>query len=194
MQNNPQDKVQTRRRPRKQARPQKCISGTLPHRWDKTDDQTLTTSKPSELYMHMEPITLSINNNHSKGSGTIYVMATTTSKISFQIMRPMHIQWQPMKFTITLKTPCPYTRPNSLGNYTKFIPIYGLHTLTRSNAYFYFRPAPDYQNILIEGPLHFHSVIKLRLTTTACYQPLLISKGTCVGTLHPVLLTHYVEK
>jgi len=48
-QNNPQDNVQTRRRPRKQARPQKFISGTLPHAWDKNNDQTLTTQQPSEL-------------------------------------------------------------------------------------------------------------------------------------------------
>jgi len=34
----PQDKTQGRQRPRKQAKPQKCISGTLPHRGDKIEE------------------------------------------------------------------------------------------------------------------------------------------------------------
>ena len=192
--NHPQDKVPTRRRPRKQPRPQKCISGTLPRRWDKNEDQILTTQQPNKLYKQMEPITLSIYNSHPKGSGTKYVMETTTSNISFQITRPTYIHVQPMQFTIFLKTPRLHKRIDSPGNFKKYIVFHGLTILKQSKAYFYFRPALIYRNILIEGPVYFHNDIRLRLTTTACCQPLCIPKGTHVGTLQPMLLTKYVEK
>jgi len=187
--NNPQDKVPTSRRPRKQERPQKCISGILPCRWDKNEDQTLAIQQPDELHKQMEPIILYICNNHAKGSGTKYVMETATSHLSFQITRPTYIHVRPMPFTIFLKTPRLHTRTDSPGHYTKFIVFHGLDILKQSNAYFYFRPALIYRNIFIEGLVYFHHDIRLRLTTKACCQPLRIPKGTHVGTLHPVQLT-----
>jgi len=93
-----------------------------------------------------------------------------------------------------LKHPCLHEITGFPGNYNKYIEIHGLNILKQSKAYFYFRPAPNYRNILIAGTTHFHTVIRLRLTTTACCQPLRIPKGTHLGTLHPMLQTKYVEK
>jgi len=192
--NNPQDKVPTRRRPRKQERPQKCISGILPCRWDKNEDQTLTTQQPHELHKQMEPVTLCFHNLQSKGSGPIFELTTTRSNILFQIQQPVYMSWQPVPFIIFLRTPCKYICRGTLGKHSKFISIYGLNILTRSNAHFYFQPAPNYRNILIEEALTFYSVVRLRLNTLACCQSVLIPEGTYIGTLHPVLLTKHVEK
>ena len=184
--NNPQDEVPTKRSPQQRERPQK--------RRNKNENQTLTTQQPNELYEQMEPITLSIYNSHSKGSCTKYVMETTLSHISFQIMKPTYIHVQLMPFTIFLKTNRLQKRTNSPRHYKKFIVLQGLNILKQSNTYFYFRPALNYRNILIEDTVNFCSNIRLRLTKTACCQSLRIPKGTHVGTLHPVLLTKYVKE
>ena len=204
LQNIPPDKVQRRRRPRKQARPQKCTSGTIPHKWDKTENQTPITIRTCWSNNQMESTTSSVNNNCSKFTGNIYVVATKTHSISFQIMRPNYIQWQPMQLKIILKAPYQYKKtiplplldqlthtPTDAGDYVKYVTIPGLHILTKSDIHFYFRPAPDFQNILIEGAIYFRSVVKPRLTKAACCQPLLFPEGTYVDTLYPVLLTKY---
>jgi len=190
----PQHIVPARRHQRQQARLRNYISETLSRRWDEIEEQLTTTSKPSKLSQRMEPIICSIYNGHSKGFSNEYVLETTISNLSFMIMRPNHFQVQLRPFNISLTTLRLYKTSDSPRHYAKHLTFYGLFISSQSNAYFYFRPAQNYRNILIEGTVNFHSIIRLRLTRTACCQPLRIPKGTHVGTLHPVLLTKYAEK
>jgi len=192
LQNSPQTKVQRRRRPRKQPRPYKLTSGTLPHKWDKTDDQPPTLILSCGSNKQMESIVSSETKDNSEVVAKKYEVKTTPINIAFQIMQPDYIQWQPKNSSVILKAPCYCRRTSSTRD--KYVTIRGIHISTLSRAHFYFQPALNFQNLLVAERIHFNNGIKLIWTKEARQHPFFISKGNYLGELHlvfPILTRIY---
>ena len=159
-----------------------------------TNEQTsepLPTIISNDVNKHLEPIVLYTHINKDQNPKIKYVMKTTLSYISFWITDPTFISLQSDPFLIRLIAPGYEKRTYRTNNRVKFR-FKGLQVLLQSNAYFYFRPTPQYRHILREGRVRFQSHLSLRLTNAALCKRVYIRKGAHLGSLQPVLLSKYL--
>ena len=160
-----------------------------------TNEQTsepLPTATSNDANKHLEPIVLYTHINKDQSPKIKYVMKTALSYISFWITDPTFISLQSDPFLIRLTAPGYEKRTYSTNHRVEFR-FTGLQVLLQSNAYFYFRPTPQYRHILREGRVRFQSHLSLRLTDAALCTRVYIRKGAHLGSLQPVLLSKYLK-
>jgi len=155
--------------------------------------ESTPTETLNDANKQADPIILHKHLSKNQTSDTQYVMQTTLSLISFQIMNPIFISLQYDPFLIRLKAPCHKKRTYHKKHRVKSFRFTGLQVIQQSNAYFYFQPSPQCRHIFREGRIRFRSHLSLRLTDAALCTCVYIRKGAYLGTLQPVLLSKYLK-
>jgi len=173
----------------------------------KLNDKLTQVQEQLSGLKHQYQINRTLTNPTSNQRGKIlshpkmgYEITTTPSRIIFRISNPHYIEWIPMAQHFLLRAPHFYkTEPSwytpgyghvqvtQAHEFAKYVVIRGLHVVQMFNAHFFFRPAREYQNIIIEERVFFQQHIKLRLTTSATRKGVTIPKGAVLGTMCIIL-------
>ena len=142
-------------------------------------------------------------------SDSVYEITNSPASITFRISDRRHLRWNAQEQCLTIRAPqrCDTTsvwhnkhaqRIHTVTHstdYAKYVYIYGLHIEAIHRAYFYFRPAPKYQNIFLEEKPFTYNGIKLRLTRAASKKSIIINKNDYIGNLQLItpLITRVIS-
>jgi len=140
---------------------------------------------------------------------SVYEITNSPASITFRISDRRHLRWNAQEQCLTIRAPQRFDTTSVWHNkygqrihtvthstdYAKYVYIYGLHIEAIHRAYFYFRPAPKYQNIFLEERPFTKNGIKLRLTRAASKKSIIINKNDYIGNLQLItpLITHVIS-
>jgi len=131
---------------------------------------------------------------------SVYEITNSPASITLRISDRRHLQWNAQEQCLIIRAPQRFDTTSIWHNrygqkihtvtpstdYAKYVYIHGLHTEAIHRAYFYFRPAPKYQNIFLEERPFAKKGIKLRLTRAASKQSIIINKNEYIGNLQVI--------
>jgi len=140
---------------------------------------------------------------------SVYEITNSPASITIRISDRRHLRWNAQEQCLTIRAPQRFDTTSVWHNrygqkihtvthstdYAKYVYIRGLHIEANHRAYFYFRPAPKYQNIFLEERPFTKDGIKLRLTRAASKQSIIINKNEYIGNLQIItpLVTHVIS-
>jgi len=140
---------------------------------------------------------------------SVYETTNSPASITIRISDRRHLRWNAQEQYLTIRAPQRFDTTSVWHNrygqtihtvthstdYAKYVYIHGLHIEAIYCAYFYFRPAPKYQNIFLEERPFTKNDIKLRLTRAASKQSIIINKNEYIGNLQVItpLITHVIS-
>jgi len=140
---------------------------------------------------------------------SVYEITNSPASITIRISDRRHLRWNAQEQCLTIRAPQRFDTTSVWHNlygqkihtvthstdYAKYVYIRGLHIEAIQRAYFYFRPAPKYQNIFLEERPFIKDGIKLRLTRAASKQSIIINKNEYIGNLQVItpLITHVIS-
>jgi len=178
----------------------------------KEQQQTLKTlnKKLDNLHTHLER-TKTIYATHDRrpafrplmqrnlpfSNDSVYEITNSPASITIRISDRRHLRWNAQEQCLIIRAPQRFDTTSVWHNqygqkihtvthstdYAKYVYIRGIHIEAIHRAYFYFRPAPKYQNIFLEERPFTKDGIKLRLTRAASKQSLVINKNEYIGNL-----------
>jgi len=142
-------------------------------------------------------------------SDSVYEITNSPASITFRISDRRHLRWNAQEQCLTIRAPQKFNTTSVWHNkygqrihtvthstdYAKYVYIYVLHIEAIHRAYFYFHPAPKYQNIFLEERPFTKNGIKLRLTRAASKKSIIINKNEYIGNLQLItpLITHVIS-
>ena len=140
---------------------------------------------------------------------SVYEITNSPASITIRISDRRHLRWNAQEQCLTIRAPQRFDTTSVWHNrygqkihtvthstdYAKYVYIRGIHIEAIHRAYFYFRPAPKYQNIFLEERPFTKDGIKLRLTRAASKQSIIINKNEYIGNLQIItpLVTHVIS-
>ena len=140
---------------------------------------------------------------------SVYEITNSPASITIRITDRRHLRWNAQEQCLTIRAPQRFDTTSVWHNrygqkihtvthstdYAKYVYIRGIHIEAIHRAYFYFRPAPKYQNIFLEERPFTKDGIKLRLTRAASKQSIIINKNEYIGNLQIItpLVTHVIS-
>jgi len=140
---------------------------------------------------------------------SVYEITNSPASITIRITDRRHLRWNAQEQCLTIRAPQRFDTTSVWHNrygqkihtvthstdYAKYVYIRGIHIEAIHRAYFYFRPAPKYQNIFLEERPFTKDGIKLRLTRAARKQSIIINKNEYIGNLQIItpLVTHVIS-
>ena len=140
---------------------------------------------------------------------SVYEITNSPASITIRISDRRHLRWNAQEQCLTIRAPQRFDTTSVWHNrygqkihtvthstdYAKYVYIRGIHIEAIHRAYFYFRPAPKYQNIFLEERPFTKDGVKLRLTRAASKQSIIINKNEYIGNLQIItpLVTHVIS-
>jgi len=140
---------------------------------------------------------------------SVYEITNSPASITIRISDRRHLRWNAQEQCLSIRAPQRFDTTSVWHNrygqkihtvthstdYAKYVYIRGLHIEAIHRAYFYFHPAPKYQNIFLEERHFTKDGIKLRLTRAASKQSIIINKNEYIGNLQIItpLVTHVIS-
>ena len=170
---------------------------TLNKKLDSLHTQLERTKHLHAIYDRRPAFRPLMQRNLPFNNDSVYEITNSPANITIRISDRRHLRWNAQEQCLIIRAPQRFDTTSVWHNrygqkihtvthstdYAKYVHIRGIHIEAIHRAYFYFRPAPKYQNIFLEERPFTKDGIKLRLTRAASKQALVINKNEYIGNL-----------